>query len=80
MKLVYLNHLETISEVPKVVGGSRYSFNSWFQIWLEKQSIKKAVVSQSSTSVGKGSAVAMTGELENRAYFAFASTSYTTRY
>lgn len=76
MKISDLNHLETISEAPKVVGGFSYGFSNWFQLWLEQQSIKEAVVSQSATPNGKGSAVSMTGELENGAHFAFASTSY----
>ena len=77
MKISDNDHLETISEVPGVVGGSSYRFSNWFQSWLKKQSIKEAVVSQSDTLNGKGSAVAITGELENGATFALASTSYT---
>ncbi len=77
-----LNHLETISEAPRVVGGSSHNsyFMSWPQSWLTNQSIKKAVVSQSSTSDGKGSAVAMAGKLNNGAYVAYASVSYASGY
>ncbi len=77
MKISDLNHLETISEAPKVVGGFSYGFsNGFLNRWFANLSIKEAVVSQSATPNGKGSAVSMTGELENGAHFAFASTSY----
>ena len=77
MKISDLNHLETISEAPKVVGGFSYGFsNGFLNRWFANLSIKEAVVSQSVTPDGKGSAVSMTGELENGAYFAVARTSY----
>ena len=77
-----LNHLETISEAPRVIGGSNHNFYfmSWANSWLTTRPIKKAIVSQSFTPAEKGSAVAMTGELNNGAYFAYASASYASGY
>ncbi len=72
-----LNHLETISEAPKVVGGFSYGFGHWFlNSWLTQQSIKEAVVSQSVTPDGKGSAYAATGAYKDGGGFALASAYY----
>ena len=75
-----LNYLETVSEVPNVVGGSIFTspFTSQYKSWLSNQPIEQIVVSENYTSTpdGKGSAYTAAGAYKDGGGFALASSYY----
>ena len=87
MKISDLNHLEIISEAPKVVGGNKknlFRINNWFsqfQNWFtKKQPIEQTVVSKNSTADGKGSTYAAIGAYKDGGGFTLVSSSYRSWY
>ena len=79
MQISDLNHLEIISEAPKVVGGNKKNFFDWmgpFQDWFtQKQPTEQTLVSKNSTPDGKGSTYAAHGNYKGR-WFTVASSYY----